>query len=609
MKKRLLFILLFFLSFVVNGQELLKIRKVSFKGNRFIRSSRLEDAINIKTASGIGEKFFDKSADRYSKALYDENIKLISYLYQKEGFLNVRFYQPEIKITGRDKVKLKFNLDEGEPVQIDKITYTIDSLTVFEDFFNKKIRRNIRLQSQLKVKKRFRDESYYADQTFINGELNNMGYAYAQVKHKLKVDTINNTASLNWIIDKGKQCYFGPIVVEGNERVPKEKVIKQLKFKTGDIWSRYEIDESQKQIYNLGMFRVASIKTLLSEEKPDTLPTLVALKEAPRWITRFGVGYGREDNFRVFTDIQYMGFVTKAGRANLYGKHSSLEPYNFQFKFTQPAILFPFNSLIVNPFLLKQDEPGYRIARHGINFTMLQHFTERFNSSINFYLEEVAGDSARVFETKPLSLSDSTLADYGKSGISLGFVYSSGQPILDPVTGFSIAINIKRNGTLVEESVPFYRCLIDYRNYLGIKSGLTIALKTKVGMAMLTQSDELVPVEERFFAGGSYSVRGWGRSQLGPKYPNGQPVGGNSLLEGSIETRYQISPKIVFAAFCDAGNVWLDSFKYQLNDLRYSAGFSFRFKTPIGPVGLDFARPIFDEEKTWQIHFNIGNPF
>ena len=50
--------------------------------------------------------------------------------------MNVRFNEPEIKITGRDKVKLKFNLDEGEPVQIDKITYTIDSLTVFEDFFN-----------------------------------------------------------------------------------------------------------------------------------------------------------------------------------------------------------------------------------------------------------------------------------------------------------------------------------------------------------------------------------------------------------------------------------------------------------------------------------------
>lgn len=605
------FLLIWFLIFtaVASGQEFLKVRKVSFKGNTYIRSSRLEEAINIKTASGVSERFFKKEADNYSETLYLKNLELIKYLYQKEGFLNVSFKAPEVKVTKNNKVKLTFVIEEGQAINIDKITYTIDSLTVFEDFFSKKDRRNIRLRSQLKVNSRFRDESYYADQAFINEELNNKGFAYASVKHKLDVDTVANKASLNWVIDKGKPCYFGPIVVEGNERVPDKKVVRQLKFKSGDQWSKYQIDESQKQLYNLGMFRVASIKTLMSEEKPDTLPTMITLKEAPRWITRFGVGYGREDNLRVFADIQYMGFLTRTGRANIYGKHSSLEPYNFQFKFTQPAVFFPFNSFIVNPFLLKQDEPGYRISRHGVNFTMLQHFTERFNSSVNFYLEEVSGDSARVFEAQPYSLTDTTLADYGKSGIALGFVYSSGQPILDPVTGFSIAINIKRNGTLVEKSVPFYRCLIDYRKYLGIKSGLTMAFRSKIGLATLTQSDGLVPVEERFFAGGSYSVRGWGRSQLGPKYADGQPIGGNSLLEGSVEMRYQLAPKIIFAAFCDAGNVWLETYKYKLNDLRYAAGFSFRFKTPIGPVGLDFARPIFDEEKKWQIHFNIGNPF
>ena len=478
-----------------------------------------------------------------------------------------------------------------------------------EDFFERKIRRRIRLQSQLKINSRFRDEWFYEDQAFVNEEMNNLGYAYAKVRHDLKVDTADNTAQLNWKIDRGNLTYFGPIKIEGNERVPTEKVMKQIRFKTDDVWSKYEIDETQKQIYNLGMFRVASIKTLLSDEKPDTLPTLVTVKEAPRWISRFGIGYGREDEFRVFGDIQYMGFLTKTGRANVYGKHSGLEPYNFQFKFTQPAVLFPFNSVIVNPYLLKQDEPGYRVSRNGVNLTFLQHFSERFNSSVNFYLEEVYGDSARVFETKTYTQTDSASANYGKSGVAVGFVFSNGQPRLDPVTGFSLAINIKRNGTLVEESVPFYKALVEYKKYWGLRPGLTLAFKSKVGMAKLTQSSGLVPVEERFFAGGSYSVRGWGRSQLGPKYPDGQPVGGNSLLEGSVEARYQVAPKIIFAVFGDAGNVWLDSFKYRLNDLHYAAGFSIRYKSPIGPVGLDFARPVFDEEKRWQIHFNIGNPF
>lgn len=561
------------------------------------------------SSSRFNERFFEKEADLYSTELYEENLERIRFVYQKEGFLNVKFKEPIVKVTNSNRVKLTFQIEEGEPTVLKELTYKVDSLESFQQFFDRNIQRKIRLQSQLKVGRRFRDEWFYADQSFINEELNNMGYAYAQVKYKLHVDTLANEAKLEWDIKKDKQTYFGNIEFEGNERVPLKTVQRQLRFESGDSWSKYEIDETQKQIYNLGVFRVASIKTLLSDDKPDTLSTLVVLKEAPRWTSRFGVGYGREDEFRVFGEVQYLSVITNAGRMNLYAKHSALEPYNFQFKFIQPALVFSFNSLNVNPFFMKQHEPGYRIVRQGINLTFMQNFSERFNSSINFYMEEVDSDSTIVSGTFKETQGYSETDNYSKSGIALGFIYSNGLPRLDPVTGYSVAINIKRNGTFVEESIPFYRSLVEYKKYLGIQQGLTLAFKAKMGLAFMSKSDELVPVEERFYAGGSYSVRGWARSQLGPKDANGHPLGGNSLLEGSLECRYSLTPKIVFAVFSDAGNVWQDSFYYRFNDLHYAAGFSFRFKTPIGPVGLDFARPVFEKENTWQIHFNIGNPF
>ncbi|MBK3518413.1 BamA/OMP85 family outer membrane protein [Carboxylicivirga marina] len=608
MKTNLILILLVILSTAVSGQNLLKVRKVSFKGNRSITATKLKENLSISSATFLGEKLSDKEADRFTMPLYDESLKRIRYAYQKEGFLNVQFGEPEIKVTRNNKVKLTYYVTEGEPIKLSEISYTVDSVVTYEEFFKRNTQRKIRLQSELKVNRRFRDEWFYNDKTFINEEFNNMGYAYAQVKHKMVVDTLTNSAKLNWIINKGKVAYFGPIAVQGNERVPTKKIMKQLRFKSGDKWSKYEIDETQKQIYNLGMFRVASIKTLLSEEKPDTLPTLVTLKEAPRWVSRFGVGYGREDKFRIFGDLQYLGFITKTGRANLYAKHSALEPYNLQLRFTQPAVFFPFNSAVINPFLMNQHEPAYDIVRKGVNLTFLQHFSEQFNSSVNFYIEDVDSDSVIVKTPKSFDTNDE-LSTYSKSGISIGFVYFNGQPRLDPVTGYSLALNFKRNGTFVDESIPFYRSLLEYKKYLGIKPGVTLAFKGKMGAANMTESDRLVPVEERFYAGGSYSVRGWGRSQLGPKDASGQPVGGNSLLEGSVESRFLIGPKLVFAIFIDAGNVWRESYNYELNDLHYATGFSFRYKTPIGPVGIDIARPIFDEEKKWQLHFNIGNPF
>ncbi|WP_430814486.1 BamA/OMP85 family outer membrane protein [Carboxylicivirga sp. RSCT41] len=609
MKTHLFLILLIAISFSAIGQNRQKLRKVKFKGNRAITDSKLEESLSLKAVTRIGEKFSDKEADRFTMPLYEDNLEIIRYVYEKEGYLDVEFNDPKIKITRNNNVKLTYNIVEGKPIVLNKISYTIDSVK-YEEFLTRKIRRKIRLQSELKVGQRFRDEWFYADQSFINEEYNNMGYAYAKVKHKLKVDTLKKEAELNWLIETNKLCYFGPIVIEGNERVPEKKVVRQLRFETGDTWSKYDIDESQKQIYNLGMFRVASIKTLLSEEKPDTLPTLVVLKEAPRWTSRFGVGYGREDDFRVFADIQYLGFITRTGRVNLYGKHSGLEPYNFQLKFTQPAVIFPFNSALINPFVMRQHEPAYSIDRYGVNLTFLQHFSERFNTSVNFYLEDVNSDSTLVGDAAALlENSGSDMDHYSKSGVSLGFVFFNGEPRLDPVTGYSLAVNVKRNGTMINESIPFYRSLIEYKKYVGIKPGVTMALKGKVGVATMINNDDLVPIEERFYAGGSYSVRGWGRSQLGPKDDEGQPTGGNSLLEGSIENRYLIAPKIVFAVFCDVGNVWQESFYYRFNDLHYAAGISLRVKTPIGPVGIDLARPIFDHEKSWQLHFNIGNPF
>ncbi len=609
MKAHLILILLIFGSILVKGQELKKVRKVSFKGNLSISSSKLKQEISLKAATSFGERFLKKEADVFTMSLYKSELDKIRYAYQKEGFINIKFSEPVIKENYKGKIKLIFRIEEGEPVKISEIKYTVDSVLLYKDFLSKKQRRRIRLQSELKVNRRFRDEWFYNDQSFINEEMNNMGYAYAQVRHELEVDTLNNTAELNWIINKGKLCYFGTVVVEGNERVPAKKVEKQLRFKTGDVWSKYEIDESQKQIYSLGMFRVASIKTLLSEEKPDTLPTVVSVKEAPRWVSRFGIGYGHEDKFRFFGDVQRLGFITRTGRLRLYAKHSRLEPYNFQFNFIQPAVVFPFNSAIVNPFWIKQDEPAYNIVRHGINLTFLQHFSEQFNTSVNFYLETVDSDTTVVYDHSYIERESEQTSNYSKSGVTLGFIFFNGKPRLDPVTGFSLALNLKRNGTFVDESIPFYRSLVEYKKYTGLKPGVTLAVKGKIGFAKMQDDDELIPVEERFYSGGSYSVRGWGRSQLGPKDESGQPIGGNSLLEGSIEGRFQIAPKWLFATFIDAGNVWQPSFTYKLNELRYAAGVSMRFKTAIGPVGIDVARPVFEAEKTWQLHFNIGHPF
>lgn len=560
----------------------------------------------MRSNSWISEKIFGKEAVYFSEKLYEEDLARLRNFYQKEGYLNVRFGKPLLAVNKREKVELTVVIHENEPVHISKIVSLVDSVARADEVLRKREIKSIELQSEAIPGKVFRDEAVNHDQMVIAETFYEQGYAYTRVRPEIGVDTSSNSASIDWKIDRGPLTYFGKTTVTGNERVPAKSILRQLNYKEGDIWSKQKIDDSQKQIYNQGNYRVASVKTQLSSSKADTLPVVIHIQEAPRWSTRFGVGYGTEDKFRTFADIQYLGFLTHTGRLNFYAKHSGLEPYNVYFKFSQPSFMLPYNTLVINPFVMRQNEPGYKLDKWGYNFTFLQNFSKELNTSIGYVFEDVTQDTTDVNFTD-ISTTDESI--YRKTGIVFGAIYNNSEPILDPIEGYSISFNMKTNDLLFESQMPFFRVLAEYKSYWGLRKGTVLAVKLKMGGIVRTDDNDFIPVEERFYAGGSYSVRGWGRSELGPKDVNGNPTGGNSLLEGSTELRFDIGKLIKLSVFGDFGNVWEESFSYHLNDLHYSAGFGIRVKTPIGPAGFDFARPVFDEINSWQIHFNIGHSF
>ena len=151
--------------------------------------------------------------------------------------------------------------------------------------------------------------------------------------------------------------------------------------------------------------------------------------------------------------------------------------------------------------------------------------------------------------------------------------------------------------------------MIDLRKYNKIIADLVAAGKIKIGAIKPIWGDMDNPVEDRFYAGGSTSIRGWDRSKIGPMDPEELPVGGNSYLEMSLELR-QLLWKIIYGvAFFDCGNVWMEYNDHDLTDLVYSAGLGLRIKTPIGPIRFDVARPLDDRLNELQFHLSIGQAF
>ena len=606
MKPVILIIAILLFALPLFGQEDLVIDKLSFEGNKSIPASRLRDQMIMESSSWFKEKILGKQPVLFTQNLYNEDMKRVKIFYQKEGFLDVKLMAPEIMVNKKNKIEIIIHIIENNPVTISEISFRVDSVHRLEEVLKRREYRKIELQTKASEAKVFRDETIKRDERVIAEVFYDAGYPYTKVESNLEVDTLNTTTSINWSINRGPISYFGKTTVSGNVRVPDKSVLRQLNYEEGELWSKKKIDQTQDLIYNQGNYRVASVRAQLDTTLTDTLPITINIREAPRWSTRFGVGYGREDKFRTFADIQYLGFLTHTGRLNFYIKHSGLEPYNVYFKFSQPSFLFPFNTLTLYPYILRQNEPGYKLDKTGFNVTFLQNFSEELSTSIGYIFEDVQLDTTNTGVSENLP-DDETF--YKKSGLVFGFTYNNSEPILDPVQGYVISVGTKTNDVIWKNEMPFVRVLADVRTYAGISKGIVLALKAKMGGIVRTDENDFIPVEERFYAGGSYSVRGWSRSDLGPKDESGTPVGGNSLFEASAEFRFNVGRRLKFSVFTDAGNVWHDSFSYHLNDLHYSSGAGIYINTPIGPAGLDFARPIFDNESKWQIHFNIGHTF
>jgi outer membrane translocation and assembly module TamA len=120
-----------------------------------------------------------------------------------------------------------------------------------------------------------------------------------------------------------------------------------------------------------------------------------------------------------------------------------------------------------------------------------------------------------------------------------------------------------------------------------------------------------VPSNVRFFAGGPGSIRGYAPNRVGPLDSQGRPIGGDSLLVGSVELRFPISGDLGGVVFVDAGNVYSGSPAYDLGDLRVGVGPGIRYNTPIGPFRLDFGVAVNPRsgDSFGRLDFSIGQAF
>jgi outer membrane protein insertion porin family len=610
-RKKILVIIIFLLSCflsprLLQAQDNYEVRKVTFTGNKTLKKDFLLDKMAIKEVSWLEKKITKKEPVLYNRELMNLDMERLKRIYQSEGFLHVQTaLQPLVVNDKKQTVKIKIEITEGEPVVTDSTSLTITngSVKLDADSLFSRISGKLNLQEG----KRFRDEALKQDTRFVEDAFRSLGYAYSSADYNLNFKPEERTTGIRYSVQPGPVSYLGETRISGNKNVSEDFIRKQLRYEEGDLYDKSLLDRTRQNLYSLQLFRVVSV---LPEREPETkkspIPVNIYIEEAPRITARYGAGYGTEDKFRTFLDLNYRGFLGGARRINLYLKHSALEPYSVRLRWIQPRFL-GFNSTIsINPFLIRNKEPGYDTRTFGVNIPLTYQFSPSTTGKITYYLEDVqqrveAGDSE--FQNRE---SDKFL--YNKSGILLSGVYNSSSPSFSPDHGINLSLGYKINGHIFGSDFNYTRLWGDFRTYRKL-GDVVLAFRVMAGGISSADSSGFVPVEDRFYSGGSNSIRGWNRSRLGPKRESGTPLGGKSIFESNVEIRYPLVWRLSLVAFFEAGNVWNESWSYDFNNLGYAAGSGLRIETPIGPVRFDVGVPVWNEKKSAQFFISVGQAF
>lgn len=444
-----------------------------------------------------------------------------------------------------------------------------------------------------------------AAQGHLLAELREASYPFATVVLPLAVvHRDREELDVSFQVTTGPQAPLGPIRFTGLRDMREDFLRKQLLLQPGDPFSPSRIETARQDLLSLGVFSSVRVLPAQALDAAGGLPIDVEVAERKLHAVDLGAAWSTDLGANLNVAWHHRNLFGEAEQLNLtaaaqLGGSATTKPgAQLGAQFIKPDFLQRDQSLEVNLAAVKQSLVAYDqralIERIGITRKLSPHWSVQAG---------ILGEQEGITQ-------EGVGRTYNFVGLPVGLKYDSTTNLLDPVSGMRAAVSVTPvqslggGGTYVITQVSGSAYLD-----LGTEGRSVVALRGLVGQVSGAGVFGLPP-DQRLYAGGTGTVRGYRYQSIGPKFADGKPTGGTAVSAGTIEFRQRFLEHWGAAGFVDIGQASGDGKPFSAN-WRIGAGGGLRYYTPIGPIRVDFAIPLIPVRggDSFDVYIGIGQAF
>jgi outer membrane protein insertion porin family len=607
---------------------------VRFEGNEAFSDRKLISLMTMRPPS-VRRPF---SRSYYLRDLLVANdLPEIRKFYADHGYLNFRVVDiAEERDPERATVRLRIEIEEGPVTVVGGITF--DGLSVFTPG---SIRREVRLRPGGPLSPFVLD----GDVERIRARYSAEGYLFANVSREVVVS--EHRADVTFRIREGPPAVLRHVAVHGNATTQSHDITRELTLHPGDRMRREAVERSQRRLSDLGLFSFVRLQPIAVDSVAGVVDLSVEVREREHGYYGFGLGFASTERARVSAQWGHRnvwGTVRRVGTSGAVamdvdsivtrGADKDLSELSIQATWVEPWLLGTRTEGSFSVFHEFERQPSaFDVRSTGLRAT----FRRELSRWVNLF---VTLENEWVHSPGDTTLSD---PDYGTRSVHLITERDTRDNILDPRRGSFQRLTLQ--GAAVEGSQNFMKTLVSHSKAVPARPPRTrrLAYRLEAGyIHPLTTDDtrdrlDAVPVRDRFYIGGSTTLRGYEQEEVGPVDEKQITRGGTVMFLANVEYRFPIVWRVGGGVFVDAGNIWGDPRDLKLRrltgeftgtfsrlDVRYSAGVGLRVQTPVGPFRVDLGhklgagrlefkrhgRELYGKRNPeWELHFSLGHAF